>query len=212
MTDIELTRMNIPRRFWDANWAIMDVQWQELVQKYITEAFAERTGKGLLLYGPGGCGKSYIAAVIAKILRTKEFHPYFISSENMNEGEIYGRFDDQKTIMDRCRTTDLLVIDDFGPGTKTDILYSILKTRRDNLLSTIMTMRVTPSVDEVKDAKKIGAPIKWNIDDHFETCYHELMPVIFGSLLPVVVDGMDYRERELIDYRRQMFPEKGKKK
>ena len=57
MTDIEYQRMNLPRRFWTATWNNLNVSLQEMVKKYVSEAFASKTGKGLLLYGEEGRGK-----------------------------------------------------------------------------------------------------------------------------------------------------------
>src|ERR1035438_10783698 len=84
MTDIEYQRMNLPRRFWTATWNNLNVSLQEMVKKYVSEAFASKTGKGLLLYGEEGRGKTYISAVIAKILREKEFQIYYLSASDIS--------------------------------------------------------------------------------------------------------------------------------
>ena len=113
MTDIEYQRMNLPRRFWTATWNNLNVSLQEMVKKYVSEAFASKTGKGLLLYGEEGRGKTYISAVIAKILREKEFQIYYLAASDISGQGIRKAFDDN-SIMDRALAVDLLIIDDLN--------------------------------------------------------------------------------------------------
>lgn len=200
MTDIEYQRMNLPRRFWTATWNNLNVSLQEMVKKYVSEAFASKAGKGLLLYGEEGRGKTYISAVIAKILREKEFQIYYLSASDISGQGIRKAFDDN-SIMDRALAVDLLIIDDLNHATDKNVVYAILKYRSDNMLSTIISMRIKTKdlpVVTTKGKKKYSFP------EYFERFYGELSPLVQGNILPIFINGENYRDKELNEYEKNM--------
>lgn len=196
----ENIRMNLPKRFWDAKWDIMTLKNQEIVKRYVTEAFAAKDGKGLLLYGNEGSGKTYMSAVIAKILRTKGYLIYFLSAEDITYNGLKQDFDENNTILERCHNVDLLIIDDIKPMMDRN-LYSILKYRMENMLSTILTLRVRMLDLPIDDS---GGRKKYSFTKYFQSYFGDIAPVVQGCILPIPIKEINYREKEQSDYARMM--------
>ena len=143
---------------------------------------------------------TYISAVIAKILREKEFQIYYLSASDISGQGIRKAFDDN-SIMDRALAVDLLIIDDLNHATDKNVVYAILKYRSDNMLSTIISMRIKTKdlpVVTTKGKKKYSFP------EYFERFYGELSPLVQGNILPIFINGENYRDKELNEYEKNM--------
>lgn len=110
----DLERMNIPSEFWHAK--ATDIADEDLRLKVARCLVSIRkvveNNKGLLLYGPPASGKTRIAAMIAKAARSWKYSVFYTMIWELREC-VRSRipFDEQTSIMDRCREVDVLVLD-----------------------------------------------------------------------------------------------------
>jgi DNA replication protein DnaC len=197
MKDVELERMNIPKRFWDASFEGLREKEQDLVKKYLTEVFPKFDGKGLLLYGPEGTGKTQISCVIAKLVREKGYYVYFLPAEEATYRGLFQVFDGDAVIRDRCKTVDLLIIDDLNFASDQETLYSLLKFRANGMLPTILTTRV--SFEELP-VETDGRKKQYSFKGWFDKYFPKLVPVLHGNTLPLPIQGENYREKEQKKY------------
>lgn len=145
-----------------------------------------REGKGLLLYGSVGTGKSYYAACIAnRILeqgftaRMTNFATLTNDLSGMGEGK-------NRYIDDLCRYS-LLVIDDLGAERKSDyvreIVFNIIDSRYRSGLPMIITTNLTG-----EELKKPDSTENARIYDR-----------ILGCCFPQEISGPSRRRKELKD-------------
>jgi DNA replication protein DnaC len=125
-------------------------------QKYV-ENFSElrKSGKGLLLYGNTGTGKTYAACEIANALIDKGYPVLVINfSEILNK--LQGTFEKQEYI-DSFDTYQLLVVDDLGIERDTayakEQVYNIIDSRYRSGLPMIITTNLT--MDKIKNPEDI---------------------------------------------------------
>jgi DNA replication protein DnaC len=108
--------MNLPPEFWRVTvTGITHPETRRVINKYLVNINSNyKDGYGLRLYGDPGVGKTSIAALIAKEARSWKYTVYFMMIWEMREA-IRSRiqFEDQKSILDRCREVDVLVLDGF---------------------------------------------------------------------------------------------------
>lgn len=121
-TRIRLTRehmelMQIPERFWSVTFDQIG-NWpdREMFRKYLREIDSQLDrGDGLLLWGPNGHGKTSAAVIVAMEARRRGASVLFVQAEDLRVASIEGvMFSDEKTMMQRAREVDVLVIDDLG--------------------------------------------------------------------------------------------------
>ena len=152
----------------------------QIAQRYV-EHFEEIEGKGLLLYGSVGTGKTFIAACIANELIDRG-HPCLVTN--------FARLERDKDDLDRLNMFDLLVIDDLGMERDSEymgeIVQSIIDARYRSGKSLIITTNLT------------AAELKNPSDVRKQRIYSRL----FEMCIPVEAKGKDRRKERLkADYR-----------
>lgn len=84
-----------------------------------------KNGKGLLLYGPVGTGKTFMAACIANALIDKGI-PCLVTNFSRLTNELAGSYDGRQEKIDALRRYELLVIDDLGAERDTDFIGELV--------------------------------------------------------------------------------------
>ncbi len=127
------------------------------MKKYV-DNFSEfyEKGKGLLLYGNCGTGKTYAACEVANALIDKEY-PAFATNFSRILNELQETFEKQEYI-DSLNRYRLLVIDDLGierdtPFAKEQV-YNVVDGRYRSCKPMIITTNM--SIEEIKNPKDIG--------------------------------------------------------
>ena len=107
---------------------------------------SKKTGKGIYLHGPFGCGKTYLMMKYAKaLMKTKEvvfvFYPEmvrFVKTNVVSNADVVNR------LINRYKDVDVLILDDIGREGNTayirdEVLGVILQYRMMEKLPTFMT-------------------------------------------------------------------------
>lgn len=143
-------------------------------------------GKGLLLYGPVGTGKTYYAACIANQLIDKG---YKVKMSNFARiaNQLQGTFDGKQKILDDLNDCHMLIIDDLGAERKTEymqeIVFNIIDSRYRSGYPFIITTNLT--ADEIKKPQEVS----------FARIYDRVLERCF----PVEVTGTSRRRQEVKD-------------
>ena len=118
----------------------------DAMAKY-AENFTEyiKTGQGLLLYGPKGTGKTYLAACIAN--RVIDLgHRAYMTNFSQAVNNLQATFEKQEYKDDLC-SYDLLIIDDLGTERKSEFMqeqvFNIIDARYRSGLPLIVTSNLT---------------------------------------------------------------------
>ena len=128
------------------------------MQNYV-DNFGElrKTGKGLLLYGSVGTGKTYAACEVANALIDKGY-PVLVTNFARLTNTIQGMFEGKQTYIDSLNRFDLLVIDDLGTERNSEymqeMVYNIIDSRYRAGLPLIITTNLT--IEEIKKPGDIG--------------------------------------------------------
>lgn len=103
-------------------------------------------GKGLLLFGKTGTGKSYAAASIANALIDKG-HPVLMTNFARIRNTVQGLFDGRQEYFDSFNRFPLLILDDLAAESKSEymqeIVYEVINTRYLAGLPLIVTTNLT---------------------------------------------------------------------
>lgn len=143
-------------------------------------------GKGLLLYGSVGTGKSFYAACIVNELIDKGY-PCLMTNFARLVNTIQGMFDGKQEYIDRLNKFDLLVIDDLSAERDTEymneIVFNIIDSRYRAGLPLIITTNLT--ADEIKNPADIRK----------QRTYSRLLEMT----IPIEVTGTDRRRKKLVN-------------
>lgn len=141
-------------------------------------------GKGLLLFGSVGSGKTFIASCIVNALIDKNI-PCVMTNFNRLVNTLFGMKEGKQDYLDKLNNVDLLVIDDFASERNTeymnDIVFNIIDARYRVNLPTIITTNLTS--DELKNASDIKR----------ERIYSRLLEMC----IPIEYNGVDRRKEKL---------------
>lgn len=157
----------------------------QMARKYV-ECFEElkAKGKGLLLYGSVGTGKTFISACIANALIEKG-HPCLVTNFARLTNTISGMYEDKQKYIDSMNKFDLVVIDDLASERDTEymgeIVQSIIDARYRSRKPMIVTTNLTS--DELKHPQDVRK----------QRIYSRL----FEMCVPVEVKGKDRRKERL---------------
>ena len=143
-----------------------------------------REGKGLLLYGPVGTGKSYFAACIANRLIDEG---YAVKMTNFAEliNEIQSTYEGKQAIINGINRYPLVIIDDLGAERQSEfaqeIVFNLIDGRKRMGLPLIVTTNLT--AEEIKKPQ----------DVRYARIYDRVLEMCF----PVEVAGTSRRRQHV---------------
>ena len=158
-----------------------------IARKYV-ENFAEmkKQGKGLLLFGNVGTGKTFISACIANALIDKG-NACLVTNFSRLVNTIQGMFEGKQEYIDSLNRFDLLVIDDLASERDTEYMGEIIQTIIDSRYRAGLPLIITTNLtaEELKHPAEIRK----------QRIYSRLLEIC----TPIQVAGEDRRKQNMID-------------
>ena len=175
-----------------ANWTFKNddgnnMQLSEAMKNYVKN-FTDfrKSGKGLLLHGTVGTGKTYFAACIANSLLDDGYKVLMTNFARVTN-QIQGMFDGKQEFIDSLNRYSLLILDDLGAERKSEFMqemvFNIIDSRYRSGLPMIITTNLT--IDEIKKPQ--------------EVCYSRIYDRIIERCFPVEVSGNSRRRQNVRD-------------
>jgi DNA replication protein DnaC len=162
----------------------------------VLDNFVEIGGRGLLLVGPVGVGKTHLAvALLQELIQRYQVHGLFYQF-----GALLRRIQDsynpvsknsELTVLAPVFDADVLVLDELGASKPTDwvrdTMMQIINTRYNDKRLTIFTTNYSDARKNDKDSGEI-------LEDRIGVA---LRSRLYEMCKTVVIDGEDYRKRSL---------------
>ena len=175
-----------------ANWNFLNddrrnARLSDAMKNYVKN-FTEfrKEGKGLLLFGTVGTGKTYFAACIANALIDGGFTVVMTNFTRILN-QLQGMKEDKQKFIDSFNRYSLLIIDDLGVERSTEFaqeqVFNIIDSRYRAGLPFIITTNLTS--DEIKKPQDV--------------CYSRIYDRILERCFPVEMSGMSRRRQNVID-------------
>lgn len=158
------------------------------VEKFKT--FREN-GKGLLLYGNVGTGKTYVAACIANALVDKGI-PAMMTNFARISNKLQESFDGKQEYIDSLNRFDLLVIDDLASERRTEYMQEIIFNVIDARYRSGLPMIITTNLP-IAELKKPS-----NVSD--TRIYDRILEKCF----PIEVKGKSHRRKNVSEEYEEM--------
>ena len=144
----------------------------------------KRDGKGLLLYGTVGTGKTYFAAAIANAL-IDEGYSVLMTNFARITNKIQGMYEGKQEFIDSLNRYTLLILDDLGAERKSEFMqemvFNIIDSRYRSGLPFIITTNLT--AEEIKKPQDVE--------------YSRIYDRILERCFPVEVTGASRRRQKL---------------
>lgn len=154
----------------------------------------KRDGKGLLLYGRNGTGKTFYASCIANAL-IDSGRRVLVTNFARLSNQLQGMFEGKQDFIDSLNRFSLLVLDDLGAERQSEFMqeqvFSIVNARYCSGLPFIVTTNLT--IEEISKPQDSGRARIYN--RILERCF------------PIEVNGIDRRKAKL----KSDFPDMGAK-
>ena len=131
----------------------------ERVMKNYVKHYTEfkKNGKGLILYGPVGTGKTYLAACVANAL-IDEGRKVLMTNFATITNKLQGMWEGKQEYINRLNQYSLLIIDDLGAERNTEYMqeqvFNVIDARYSSGLPMIITTNLTK--EELKKPSNIG--------------------------------------------------------
>ncbi|MBS6510383.1 MAG: ATP-binding protein [Clostridiales bacterium] len=155
----------------------------EAMKRYVNH-FPEllREGKGLLLHGSVGTGKTYAACEVANALINKGY-PVLVTNFSRITNTVQGMFEGRQEYIDSLNDFALLVLDDLGAERESSYMQEMVYTIIDSRYRAGLPMIVTTNIS-IEQIKKTDNMERMRIYDRIlERCF------------PIDVSGSSKRRR-----------------
>ena len=144
----------------------------------------QKEGKGLLLFGTVGTGKTFLAACVANALIDMGI-PCLVTNFARIANEVQGMFEGKQEYYDNLNKFPLLVIDDLSAERKTEymqeIVFNVIDARYRANLPLIVTTNLT--------REELLHPS--------DLTYQRIFSRLFEMCTPIEVSGKDRRQKAL---------------
>lgn len=144
----------------------------------------KKDGKGLLLYGDVGTGKTYVAAAIANALVDRGV-PVMMTNFVRIANKLQESFNGRQAYLDNLNKFDLLVIDDLAAERKTEymqeIVFNVVDARYRSGLPMIITTNL--GIAAIKNAT--------------ETAERRVYDRVLEKCFPIEVKGKSHRRKKV---------------
>lgn len=154
--------------------------------KNFVEHFDEfkEEGKGLLLFGSVGTGKTFLAACVANALINKGV-PCLVTNFARIVNDVQNRWDSRQQYFDNLNSFPLLVLDDLSSERKTEymqeIVFNVIDSRYRANLPLIVTTNLT----------------REELLNPADTMQKRIYSRLFEMCTPIAVEGKDRRKQAL---------------